>query len=53
MRVLDALDAHPMAGTTNATYPFWSPDSRHLAFFAHGKLKKVSAGGGPVSGSDN
>ena len=29
-------------------FPFWSPDSRWLAFFAEGKLKKVEAVGGPV-----
>jgi hypothetical protein len=27
--------------------PFWSPDSQVVAFFAGGKLKKVSVGGGP------
>ena len=26
---------------------FWSPDSRTIAFFAQGKLKKVDAVGGP------
>jgi len=29
------------------TFPFWSPDSRFLAFFADGKLQKVEAAGGP------
>ena len=29
-------------------FPFWSPDSRYLAFFANGKLMKVLAGGGPT-----
>jgi Tol biopolymer transport system component len=47
LRPLDALTAHPLAGTTGATYPFWSPDSRYLGFFADGKLKKVAANGGP------
>jgi Tol biopolymer transport system component len=37
-----------LAGTANASFPFWSPDSRWLAFFAEGKLKKVEAAGGPV-----
>lgn len=27
IRPLDALDATPLAGTDDATYPFWSPDS--------------------------
>ena len=35
-------------GTEGATFPFWSPDSRSIAFFADGKLKKVEAGGGNV-----
>lgn len=34
--------------TRNASYPFWSPDSQWLGFFADGKLKKVKAEGGPV-----
>ena len=48
LRALDALEAQPMPGTDDATYPFWSPDSRHIAFFAQGKLKKIDAGGGPA-----
>jgi eukaryotic-like serine/threonine-protein kinase len=47
LRPLDSLTAHPLAGTTGATYPFWSPDSRYLGFFAEGKLKKVAVNGGP------
>jgi Tol biopolymer transport system component len=47
VRPLETLATQPLAGTANASYPFWSPDSRNLAFFADGKLKKVSAGGGP------
>ena len=39
----------PLAGTEGAIYPFWSPDSRSLGFFADGKLKRVSvASGGPI-----
>jgi serine/threonine protein kinase len=34
--------------TTDATYPFWSPDSHYVAFFAEGKLKRVPAAGGDV-----
>jgi serine/threonine protein kinase/Tol biopolymer transport system component len=47
VRPLEAAVAQPLAGTAGATYPFWSPNSRDLAFFADGKLKKVSAEGGP------
>jgi Tol biopolymer transport system component len=37
-----------LAGTDEAMYPFWSPDSREIAFFAQGKLKAVDAAGGAV-----
>jgi len=33
--------ATPIPGTEDAVHPFWSPDSRSIAFFAQGKLKKV------------
>jgi Tol biopolymer transport system component len=39
----------PLAGTEGAAFPFWSPDSRTVAFFAGGKLKKVDLTGGPVT----
>jgi Tol biopolymer transport system component len=48
VRSLDALTAQPLAGTDAARFPFWSPDSRFVAFFADGKLKKIDASGGPV-----
>ncbi|HEV2200611.1 MAG TPA: protein kinase, partial [Bryobacteraceae bacterium] len=48
LRPMDALQAQPMAFTEDATYPFWSPDSRFIGFFAQGKLKKVAASGGPA-----
>src|SRR6185369_2473887 len=38
----------PLAGTENADFLFWSPDARHIAFFADGKLKKIEAAGGPA-----
>jgi serine/threonine-protein kinase len=45
-RSLAAAIAHPLADTDGAHAPFWSPDSRSLAFFARGKLKVVDATGG-------
>jgi eukaryotic-like serine/threonine-protein kinase len=48
VRSLDAPSAQPIAGTEGAFYPFWSPDNQFLGFFAGGKLKTVSASGGPV-----
>ncbi|MBI3681838.1 MAG: PD40 domain-containing protein [Acidobacteria bacterium] len=46
VRPLDSLDARSLPGTDNALYPFWSPDSRFVGFWADGKLKKVEASGG-------
>jgi Tol biopolymer transport system component len=40
------LSTRRLAGTEDATFPFWSPDSRYLAFFTDNKLKKVEATGG-------
>lgn len=48
LRPLDSLDAQTLAGAENATYPFWSPDSRWIAFFSDDKLKKIPVNGGPV-----
>jgi serine/threonine protein kinase len=48
LRPLDALETRPIPGTEDATYPFWSPDSRYIGFFAQGKLKKIAASGGPA-----
>jgi len=41
LRALDALQYQPLAGTENANYPFWSPDSRWIAFFADNSLRKI------------
>src|SRR5204863_4949321 len=38
--------AQPVAGTAGASQPFWSPDSRSIAFFAHGNLERVDLNGG-------
>lgn len=48
LRSLDQVDAKPLAGTEKAYSPFWSPDSRSIAFFANGKLRKIDADGGAV-----
>jgi eukaryotic-like serine/threonine-protein kinase len=47
VRPLESLAARELSGTDDAIGPFWSPDSRQLAFFADGKLKKVDFAGGP------
>jgi Tol biopolymer transport system component/predicted Ser/Thr protein kinase len=48
VRDLDSLVALPLTGTDGASYPFWSPDSRVIGFFANGKLKRIDASGGPA-----
>jgi Tol biopolymer transport system component len=48
VRSLDSQTAQALAGTDDASSPFWSPDSRALGFFAGGKLKKIDASGGPA-----
>ena len=42
LRPLDSAVAQPLAGTDGATYPFWSPDSKSIGFFAQGKLKRIN-----------
>ncbi len=46
IRPFDSLGARVLAGTDGAAYPFWSPDSRFIGFFAQGKLKEIQASGG-------
>ena len=48
LRLLDHVDARPLAGTEEAQDPFWSPDSRSIGFFADGMLRQVPAAGGEV-----
>jgi len=48
LRSLDSVEPHPLAGTEGAAYPFWSPDSRFVGFFAGGKLKKLEVSTGVV-----
>ncbi len=41
VRGLSSSNAQQLTGTEGATFPFWSPDSLHVAFFAQGRLKTV------------
>ena len=49
VRPLNSLRARALPGTEGATFPFWSPDSRSVGFFAAGKLKTVAVDGGTPS----
>ena len=45
LRPLDSLLAKPLPGTEDARYPFWSPESNFIGFFAQDKLKKIDLAG--------
>lgn len=47
IRPLGSISPVPIPGTEEASYPFWSPDSREIGFFADAKLKKIDVNGGP------
>jgi Tol biopolymer transport system component len=50
IRPLDSLNGKELPGTNDARYPFWSPDSRSLGFFAAGKINRIDVAGGlPVA----
>jgi Tol biopolymer transport system component/preprotein translocase subunit SecG len=48
VRPLDSVAGRELAGTEGAEFPFWSPDGRHLGFYAGNRLKKIDAAGGPA-----
>jgi len=48
VRDLDAGEWTSIESARGARTPFWSPDGRSIGFFADGKLKTVSAAGGPA-----
>ena len=48
IRPMNGVEARPIADTSGATGPFFSPDGQWLGFLADGKLKKVSTTGGVV-----
>ena len=50
LRRLDDGEVRALDGTDEARYPFWSPDSRSIGFFASEQLLRIDiAGGLPVS----
>jgi len=48
LRALDSLECKALPGTDDALWPFWSPDSRSIAFFARSRLKILDLSGGPA-----
>jgi eukaryotic-like serine/threonine-protein kinase len=48
IRAMATTTATPIAGADGASFPFWSPDARHVAFFADRKLKIVEVAGGAI-----
>src|SRR5665213_3449475 len=46
VRALGSLSAQKLDRTDNARFPFWSPASQTIAFFADGKLKRIPVSGG-------
>jgi hypothetical protein len=50
VRPLDETAARVIPGTDDAGFPFWSPDSKSIAFGAGDKLQRVElAGGAPLT----
>ena len=45
-RQLHQTQVTPLAGTDDASFPFFSPDSQWIGFFAGGKMKKIAVEGG-------
>ncbi|HXI11162.1 MAG TPA: protein kinase [Thermoanaerobaculia bacterium] len=48
VRDLSTGETKALAGTNSALFPFWSPDSETVGFFANGKLQTVPALGGAI-----
>jgi serine/threonine protein kinase len=46
LRSLEAVSARPLAGTDGAAFPFWSPDSRSIGFFAEDELRRIDIASG-------
>ena len=48
VRALDAGEARPIAGTDDASFPFWAPNSRSVGYYSssRGRLERVDLTGG-------
>jgi eukaryotic-like serine/threonine-protein kinase len=49
LRPLDGTEGQLVPGTQGAAFPFWSPDSKSLAFFAAGKLHRIDLADGTLT----
>ena len=45
VRSMNGADARSLPDTSDAIFPFWSPDSRSLGFFAYGNLRTIELTG--------
>jgi serine/threonine protein kinase len=45
VRPMNTLESRMLPGTAGAIFPFWSPDSRSVGFFAESKLKTIDLSG--------
>jgi serine/threonine protein kinase len=48
LRPLDSATGRPLAGTENASLPFWSPDNGSIGFFADSMLKRLDVDTGSI-----
>ncbi len=46
VRSIASGELRQLEGVENASFPFWSPDSRSVAFFSGGKLRVIDSNGG-------
>jgi eukaryotic-like serine/threonine-protein kinase len=46
VRRLESAQLTRLEGTKSCEFPFWSPDSQHIGFFAESKLKRIPVAGG-------
>jgi eukaryotic-like serine/threonine-protein kinase len=47
LRPLERAETRLLAGTEDASLPFWSPDGKAIGYFAQGKLRRVGLDGSP------
>jgi eukaryotic-like serine/threonine-protein kinase len=48
LRALDSSALRALPGTEDASFPFWSPDGRQIAFFSQRRLKRIRVSDGNV-----